>query len=251
MKYNIYSPNGRTGSIRLMSYINGREGFVKDDLHGYDLYHSSYNTIHRDHIFKHAKIKNGIETLIREKKLEFSIVDNILIYIFPKELRELVCDGMAIHSHTCMWTEDCDWTNILSSRRDKTELPMSLAIAVKSGDWSGDPNYKGEITPFILSECYYLSILKYCEGRERAFIKGVKRDTGKEAIIIYLEDTPEEIEEKLGIKIPKHIVSDRNSNKSKFRAKDYIINYDELKVIYNDFINNKEYHMNNLDLDHY
>ena len=30
-----------------------------------------------------------------------------------------------------------------------------------------------------------------------AFLKGVKKDTGKDAIIIYLEDTRKEIEEKL------------------------------------------------------
>lgn len=245
MKYYVYSPLGRTGSIRLLYYINSSlNGVLALDraLAISKSFQSHHDDKYGAHVFR---IKDSHSEIVeKEEKLDYTVVDNVKHWIFPKELSDLVPDSLAMHSHTCMWVKDNDWTHILTTRRDKTELPMSLVIAVSSGDWKADPDdKKSDIKPFELHATGYLDMLKQCEARERAFLKGVKKDTGKDAIIIYLEDTRKEIEEKLGMKISEKSFMEREKHISSRRPKDYILNYDELKEVYDDFIENKEYYM--------
>lgn len=240
MKYCIYSPIGRTGSIRLLYYINS-------SINGLTI-PKSYES-HHDNGAHFFKIKEPHSQIVeKEEKLDYTLVDNVKHWIFPKELSDLVPDNVAMHSHTCMWAKDNDWTHILSTRKDKIELPMSFEIAIASGDWTADPDLKINTKPFKIPVDRYLFLLKRCERRERAFLKGVKKDTGKDAITIYLEDTPKEIEEKLGINIPEKIINEREQRISSLRPKEYILNYDELKEVYNDFIENKEFHMKNMQI---
>lgn len=245
MKYYVYSPIGRTASIRLLHYIDLREGspiLQEPAISTPTSYQSAYNSEYGVHVFKCVEV--GTKIPRKEEKLDYIVADNVKQWIFTKELTDLVPDGACVHSHTCMWAKYNDWTHILSTRRDKTELPMSLEIAIRSGDWTADPDYKTNRKPFEMSTERYLFLLKRCERRERAFLKGVKKDTGKDAVKIYLEDTPKEIEEKLGIKIPEQVINDREIRISSLRPNEFILNYEELKEVYNDFIENKEYHMN-------
>ena len=236
---------GRTGSIRLLHYINGsiNRVFALDRALAIS---KSFNSHHDDKYGAHVfRIKDPHSEIVeKEEKLDYTVVDNVKHWIFPKELSDLVPDSVAMHSHTCMWVKDNDWTHILTTRKDKTELAMSLMIADRSGDWLAVPDdKKSDIKPFKLSTIQYFGMLKQCEGREQAFLKGVKKDTGKDPIIIYLEDTRKEIEEKLGMKIAEKSFMEREKHISSRRPKDYILNYDELKEVYDDFIENKEYYM--------
>ena len=238
MKYYVYSPLGRTGSIRVLHYINSRDRALAIS----KSFHSHHDEKYGAHVFRIKKSQS--EIVEKEEKLDYTVVDNLKHWIFPKELSDLVPDSVAMHSHTCMWAKDNDWTHILTTRKDKTELAMSLMIADRSGDWLAIPNdKKSDIKPFKLDTRHYLFCLKLCEGREQAFLKGVKKDTGKDPIIIYLEDTRKEIEEKLGMKIAEKSFMEREKHISSRRPKDYILNYDELKEVYDDFIENKEYYM--------
>jgi hypothetical protein len=176
--------------------------------------------------------------------------------VFPREY-ENVPEGFVMHSHTCMWPVSENWTNILSSRKNKIEMPMSLAIACISGYWHAKNEqdrppmtywWMGENkdptdAPFAIDRNWYLLQLKHCEAREQTFLNGVKENTGKEAVIVYQEDTLEEIKAKLGPLHPHCASLEKHKKLSTRRPKDYILNYDELKEVYDDFIENKEYHM--------
>lgn len=251
MKYYIYSPLGRTGSTRLV-YLLGpnrpRPATLELNTH-YDGASKRY-AMYQSKTFsdKDNTITTFLERYPRSDIFDGKVLEHTPV-IFPKKY-ENIPNGCIVHSHTCMWPTSENWVYILSSRKNKTEMPMSLAIAAATGYWNAkdepdmDPMmFGGKDEPFTLRSDWYYKQLKQCEARELAFIKGVKENTGKEAVIVYQEDTVEEIDAKIG---PLHPSSNLINNKLKLsarRPKDYILNYEELKEIHDDFEKNKEYHM--------
>ena len=254
MKYNIYSPLGRTGSVRLQRII-------------------AFNFVHSqaDHYFETGEVfhqalhlsETPSEILIKTQrepysKIELPIIENGEFtklstgdyiassnsYSFPESFYEIKCEDILLHSHLCTWAVKEDWTNVLSTRKNKSELPMSLKISARTGIWSGgnnidDPHYNENKfytdRPFHMPVEEYINNLHMLHLKEQMFLEGVKRDTGKDAIITYLEESYDEIEVKFDIKIPEDFRNELNTYKSKKRPKDYIINYDELIDAYNHY----------------
>lgn len=253
MKYNVYSAIGRTGSVRLQRIITYNFTMSEAD-HYAETGEVLHQMLHLSERFSKTIIKineepiSKIELPIIEKSEVYKSTGNFIVsnnsYSFPESFYEIKCKDIFLHSHLCSWAVKEDWTNVLSTRKNKSELPMSLKIADRTGNWSGgdniddvhyDENKFYSDRPFHLPVEEYISHLDSLHLKEQMFLEGVKRDTGKDAIITYLEDSYDEIEVKFDVKIPEDFRNELNTYKSKRRPKDYIINYNELIDAYNHY----------------
>lgn len=256
MKYNIYSPIGRTGSVRLLNIINinfhtlGLDHFKKTREYIHQTLHLS-ETDTPGNIM--CKIQNEnfseipleiIESVQKRNSYYLNVVSTNHSYKFPESFYETSKECVSLHSHVCTWAANDDWTNILTTRRNKSELPMSLKIAERTGFWTAkdeiDDPHRNENTfysdrPFHLPVEVYIGHLDTLNLKEQMFLEGVKRDTGKDAIITYLEESYDSLEIKFDLNITKKARKKMNNYKSKRRPKDYIINYDELIDAYNKY----------------
>lgn len=271
MKYLLYSPKGRCGSVTLSImalhalYLkkSNRDTYTHNFHAGFVDESDSVEVI--EHLDGSSKICH-IPSLEREpvnivgmresydKTKSDALVLEHAPYIFTKEQQDIIPDNTVMHSHGCFSASEGDWKNILVSRKNKLEITMSQLIAMKSGVWQNVEGekiqkFKKEIEylntpdtdePFVFPKYSYLESLKQLEAAESAFIKNARKNTGKDPIIIYLEDTLEEKSRKIGLDL---VVTKHTPGISVRRPKDYILNYDELKEVYDDFIENKEYHM--------
>jgi hypothetical protein len=269
MKYLLYSPKGRCGSVSLSVMAIHALCFKKSKrgkhIHNY---HASWNGDQSEIMQITENTANEtichIPSLEREpinivgmRELGDKTIPLVLEhspFIFTKEQQNSIPDHTVMHSHGCFSASENGWKNILVSRKNKLEITMSQMIAMKSGVWQ---NMKGEKIqkftkglaalntnnidePFVFPEFAYLESLKQLEAAELAFIKSVRKSTGKDPIIIYLEDSLEEKSRKIRLDLT---VTESTPGISVRRPEDYILNYDELKEVYDHFIENKEYHM--------
>ena len=108
---------------------------------------------------------------------------------------------------------------ILSTRESKKDIILSNLIARKTMEWTpGDGN---TLTPFSVDEKQYNALKGQLLLKEEAYIKK------HSPIVIYLEDSVEDIEEKL----QTQVIYPENDTAfiSKYPPKDYIINYSSLE----------------------
>ena len=253
MKYNVYSAIGRTGSVRLQRIITYNFAFSQAE-HYVETGEILHEMLHLSESFSKIIIKiNGgpvseIELPIIEKSEAYKSTGNFIVsnnsYSFPESFYEIKCEDIFLHSHLCTWAVKEDWINVLSTRKNKSELPMSLKIAERTGNWSGgdniddihyDENKFYSDRPFHFPVEEYIGILGMLNLKEQMFIEGVKRDTGKHPIILCLEDSYDTIETKLNLHIEENLRKEMDTRKSKRRPKDYILNYDELIDAYNKY----------------
>ncbi|MDA8940528.1 hypothetical protein N9H34_00195 [bacterium] len=254
MKYNIYSPIGRTGSVRLVYILNwlfshsGEDYFKKNGGRLHAALHLSETgtpgiVMHMINQGTLSKMPLPIiEKIQKRNKYNFSVTNHS--YKFPESFYEFSKKNVSLHSHVCTWAANDDWTNILTTRKNKSELPMSLRIAERTGFWTGkdeiDDTRRTENSfyserPFHFPVEEYIGNLDLLNLKEQMFIEGVKRDTGKHPIIMCLEDSYDAIETKLNLHIEENLRNELNTYKSKRRPKDYILNYDELIDAYNKY----------------
>lgn len=253
MKYNVYSAIGRTGSVRLQRIITYNFVFSQAE-HYVETGEILHEMLHLSESFSKIIIKiNGspvseIELPIIEKSEAYKSTGNFIVsnnsYSFPESFYEIKCEDIFLHSHLCTWAVKEDWINVLSTRKNKSELPMSLKIAERTGNWSGgnniddvhyDENKFYSDRPFHIPVQEYINHLDTLHLKEQMFLEGVKRDTGKDAIITYLEDSYDEIEVKFDVNIPEYFRYELDAYKSKKRPKNLIINYNELIDAYNHY----------------
>lgn len=269
MKYLLYSPKGRCGSVSLSIMALHALYLKKSERHKHiHNYHASWNGDQSEIMQITENIANEtichIPSLEREpvnivgmRELGDKTVPLVLEhspFIFTKEQQNSIPDHTVIHSHGCFSASENGWKNILVSRKNKLEITMSQLIAMKSGVWQNmkrekiqkftkglaSLNTNNIDEPFVFPKAAYLESLKQLESAELAFIKSVRKSTGKDPIIIYLEDSLEEKSRKIRLDLT---VTESTPGISVRRPKDYILNYDELKEVYDDFIENKEYYM--------
>lgn len=255
MKYNIYSPLGRTGSVRLLNIINwdfsltGREHFLETGEWLHESLHIS-ETDTPGTIMQIANYTGSLPTVslqileeVKQQNSNKSWVTNHS-YVFPESFYELSKKYISLHSHACTWAVKDDWTNILTTRKNKSELPMSLRIAERTGFWTQndeiDDPHRTENTwysdrPFHYPVDQYITTLDLLNLKEQMFIEGVKRDTGKDAIISYLEESYEDLEIKFDVRIDAKFREQMDNKISKRRPKDYVVNYDELINAYDKY----------------
>ena len=251
MKYNVYSPLGRTGSIRLCRLLHSNAVNTPDfpfSFHenglppGQDLHIST----HGDKNYYTIADELTLKEILLVKITSTDNGDKENSYVFPELFYDVANKYQVVHSHTCTWAVGDDWTNVLSTRKNKMELPMSLNIAIRSGSWTAgesgkiDDVRRNENTfysdhPFNLPVMEYIFQLDMLHRKEQLFLEGVKRDTGRDATITYLEESYDELEIKFNLKIDSHWRESLKKKISKRRPKDYILNYDELVDAYNHY----------------
>lgn len=270
MKYLLYSPKGRCGSVSLSIMALHALYLKNSNPHTYTHnYHAGFvdesggvqviENLNDERICRIPSLEREPVNIVEMRERYDKTKSDALVlehapYIFTKEQQDSIPDNTVMHSHGCFSASEDDWKNILVSRKNKLEITMSQLIAMKSGVWQnleGEKiqkfprgldylNAKDTDEPFVFPKYSYLESLRQLEAAESAFIKNVRKNTGKDPIIIYLEDTLEEKSRKIGLDLA---VTKHTPGISVRRPKDYILNYDELKEVYDDFIENKEYHM--------
>lgn len=197
MKYYVFSCTGRTASKRLCGLLN--------------------NTVH-------AKSTTSLSC-------PYSITnDNLLVKTsdlnleHPSvELFENLPDGAVIHSHGTMLPEDTDnWTFILTTRKSMAEQIMSSFISAKLNNWNPiDPSIG--LDSFELEEKNVLGMKNFIEEGNKNFMEKTKN-----FITIYLEDSIEEIEQKLGVSFTLEGLDNDKKWLSNHHYKDIIKNYEKV-----------------------
>lgn len=223
MKYYICSPIGRTGSKRIVNAIRteletnkkfyippmndefaSEAGHIEEFLDGFRIV---------------TKVSKGIE---KTEKIANSAVENLLnTWESP-----IVC-----HSHNpyILPTDSKDWTFILSTRKNKIDIAFSIIMARETNSYEPlqpvDSNFKA----FYADIEEVKTLVKYADILENVFIEKVKALTGKLPITIFVEDTWESLQQKIGIDL-NHKEHD-TATISTHRADKYVVNYEEIRDI--------------------
>lgn len=108
---------------------------------------------------------------------------------------------------------------ILSTRKNRKDAALSNIIAWKVKEWIPQTQEKN-LNPFSVDVNEYNNLIESMIEGERQFIEMYS------PVIIYLEDSVEDIERKLSIQVP-YPHKDKEYI-SKYPPKEYIINYSEL-----------------------
>lgn len=181
MKYYVYSPIGRTGSRRICSLLTNQT-----------LPCAPWSAL------KEGLVRYPDERVYR---------NNI-----PRILGNLE-DNTVVHAHGLFLPSDMDnWTFILSKRKDVVRQTVSAHIGSMIG-YNPEDNLESPIT---IEKQDVLRFARELEENYKKFESMVD-----EYITIYLEDSVEEISEKLGVKLHRR------------RDKDYISNNDYSKLVTN------------------
>jgi hypothetical protein len=109
---------------------------------------------------------------------------------------------------------------ILTTRRDKTNIILSVMIAQKNDQWH---SYQTPVEPFTVEPAQYIKMSKDLLEKEQFFINQ------HNPIIIALEDSIEDIEKKLNIILPYK--ENDTAYISKNKAFEVIENYSEIQAI--------------------
>lgn len=219
MKYYICSPIGRTGSKRLVFGL-------------YEALQSKermYISLPGIHITENIYYQ-GFKLFTSPGKSD-NYTEEEAVYIMDEWESPIT-----LHSHNVnmLPTNPNDWKFILSTRKRKLDTVLSILMAERTK--STDPTHLVDenFAPFEVSlDTVFKWMDRYLE-RENCFIKNVIALTGKTPTIVYLEDSWQQSQQKIGLQFV-----DAKSNvhefytKSTHTAKKYITNYEDLQVYYN------------------
>lgn len=130
-------------------------------------------------------------------------------------------DQGVLHSHYFEYSVPSNYIPILSTRKDKTKICFSLDLALRTDDWGGPKSVSSEIIlqPFNIDIDNFVDRYKQVLEKEFMFVERYN------PIIVYLEDSVEDIEIKLQHNLPYR--EKDTTFKSKYDPKDYILNYKE------------------------
>ena len=165
-------------------------------------------------------------------KYKFTIMNNEFFKDNRKDVsRQLnnAKDGDVVHSHFLLLPKNLeDWTIILTQRKSKAEQIMSFAISEKLLDGYNVGRFSQTIEPFSLDEETVKAELEKIKNGYQKFYNTMNV-LNKSYVTIDMENTLEEISEKLPIKHDKEIASKLDvRHKSKHNYKDIITNYQEI-----------------------
>jgi len=193
MKYYVYSPNGRTGSKRVLFFLRG------------------FRIPHEYTIISEKEIhSNGAYITTTNEDI--------------KRRLNTSADGAVIHSHSLVLPDNLDdWTIILTQRKSKAEQIMSASIAhrLPGGFDKVDPSIKCE--PFSLDKKTVSHRLLSIKEAHKKFY-----NTVDSYVTINMEDSVEEIKEKIPLKYPDEIDKADINSKSNHNYRDIITNYKEV-----------------------
>lgn len=165
-------------------------------------------------------------------KYKFTIMNNEYFKDNKKDVsRQLndAKDGDVVHSHFLLLPKNLeDWTIVLTQRKSKAEQIMSFAIAEKLIDGYNVGRFSQTIEPFSLDEETVKAELENIKNEYQSFYDTMNA-LNKSYVTIDMENTLEEISEKLPIKHDKEKASKLDvRHKSKHNYKDIITNYQEI-----------------------
>jgi len=124
------------------------------------------------------------------------------------------------HVHDTSIPPPDDAVKILSTRKSMKDIILSHHIGHKTGAWQPILQKGIKLSPFHVSEEEYMKDYLNYLRLEQEYVDKYS------PIIVYLEDSIEDIENKLGIQLP--YPNNDTAYISKFPPKEYIINYSEL-----------------------
>ena len=141
---------------------------------------------------------------------------------------------ISLHSHNVnlLPTDTSDWKFILSSRKRKIDTVLSGLIAAKTGSYEPTTTIDEDFQPFEADLDIIDRWMEEYVKRENNFFNNIKRLTGNPPTVIYLEDTWQTIQQKLGYQFTEESKSQDTLTKSTHRAIDYITNYNEIQSWY-------------------
>lgn len=193
MKYYVYSPCGRTGSKRVLSFLR------------------SFKTPHEYTIMSETETNNkGVSTTTTKKDIKQRLNTSV--------------DGTVIHSHSLVLPDNLDdWTIILTKRKSKAEQIMSGQIACRLPGGFGvvDPSITCE--PFSIDKNTVTLFLSSIKTKYQEFY-----ETVDSYVLINMEDSVEEIGKKIPLRYTEEITNADTKSKSNHHYKDIIINYKEV-----------------------
>jgi hypothetical protein len=220
MKYYVCSPIGRTGSKRIVNGIwTELETNQKLYIPPMNDNHSSDSEHIKDFLDGFRIVTKVSKSIEKTEKIANSGV---------KELLDTWPSPIVCHSHNpyILPTDSKDWTFILSTRRDKIDIAFSIIMARETTSYDPSQPVDSNFKAFYADIEEAKTLVKYADILENVFIEKVKALTGKLPITIFVEDTWESLQQKIGIDL-NHKEHD-TATISTHRADEYIINYHEI-----------------------
>lgn len=240
MKYYVCSPMGRTGSKRIVNGIHRTLGEHNKELKR--MYISFEGVYRKDNMYYQGfqlLTFNGFEVTGESYDNEAAIA--------------LMNDWetpIVLHSHNTNLLPSVseDWKFILSSRKRKIDVILSILMLEKTGSSGPHDPISDKFKRFRADPN---RIEKYMEAfikRENNFINNVIALTGKPPITIYLEDTWQMVQQKAGAQFYESATPENTNTISSHKAEDYITNYNAIQKRYD---NNLNYYKNQFMTDTY
>lgn len=223
MKYYVCSPMGRSGSKRIVNSI-WTEFETKQKMYippmQSELSPSGDGFEHIEDFLDGFRIVTKVTTATEETK-KYSFDEAIaLMDSWPTPI---VCHS---HNPNILPTNGNDWTFILSTRRKKIDIALSIVMAKETKSYDPLQPIDSSFKPFTANIEEVETLLKYTNILENIFIENVKKLTDDTPKIIFVEDSWTTLEEKIGIQL-NHKEHDK-ATISTHRADKYIINYQEI-----------------------
>lgn len=219
MKYYVCSPMGRTGSKRIMNGIRHAQKSNNQKMYIPPI-QSGLNPTTRKDLLDGFQIITELKGEVSQSK---GYTDDAAINLMDTWTTPIVCHS---HNPTILPTDSNDWTFILSTRRKKIDIALSIIMGWKTKSFDPshpvDPSFK----PFNADIDVVKTLLKYTHILENLFRTRVIKLTGDVPKTIFVEDTWEMLEQKIGITL-NHKEHDK-ATISTHRADKYIINYQEI-----------------------
>ena len=222
MKYYVCSPIGRTGSKRIVNGIwtelETNQKFYIPPMNGN---HSSDSEHIEDFLDGFRIVTKVSKSIEKTEKIANSGV---------KELLDTWSSPIVCHSHnpTIMPTDSGDWMFILSTRRDKIDIAFSIIMARETKSYEPSQSVDSNFQAFVADIEEVKTLVKYANILENVFIENVKKLTGGMPKIVFVEDSWETLERKIGMTL-NHKEHD-TATISTHRAYKYVVNYEEIRT---------------------
>ena len=217
MKYYILSPLGRTGSKRIFDPLALKLNEEAEDSARFSI----------------PKSTDDRCCLLRgnQENVNYIGADGI-------DILNTWSAPIAAHSHNsvCMPTSNDDWKFILSARKRKIDCVLSVLVARESHVLHPalkDTKLKEGFGPFEADMDLVSNLMEEYIAEENAYVEKV-RALGSEPIVIYMEDSFDTVQEKLGTSFKDDAGVHDTNTISNLKAVDYVTNYDAIQAMYDE-----------------
>jgi len=219
MKYYICSPIGRTGSKRI---VFGLHHSLKASERMFISLEGVYDE--NNPVYQGFKLYTSPDSDMSDMYTDEQAIQTMNDWTSP----------ITLHSHNInlLPTDPSGWKFILSTRKRKIDTVLSGIMVGKTGSTSPQEAIDKDFKPFHAEVDRVDKWMEEYAKRENNFCNNIKRLTGKLPTIIYLEDNWQTIQQKAGQQFTPEADHQDTFTISTHKAKDYIINYNEIQDRY-------------------